>query len=80
LEDHAMMLADVGRWLMVVGAMIFVSGLLLSLAGRLPGLGALPGDIAIERGGVRFYAPLGTMLVLSLLLTLILNIAWRLFR
>lgn len=75
-----MLFADVGRWLMVLGAIIFFSGLLLSLAGRLPGLGALPGDIAIERGGVRFYAPLGTMLVLSVVLTLILNIAWRLFR
>ena len=75
-----MLFADVGRWLMVLGAIIFVSGLLLSLAGRLPSLGALPGDIAIERGNVRFYAPLGTMLVLSLVLTLILNIAWRLFR
>lgn len=74
------MWADMGRLLMVMGALIFVIGLVLVLAGRLPGIGSLPGDIAIGRGNFRFYAPLGTMIVLSLLLTLILNVVIRLFR
>jgi hypothetical protein len=69
-----------GRLLMVMGALIFVVGLVMMLAGRLPGIGNLPGDITIERGNFRFYAPLGTMIVLSLLLTLLLNVVIRLFR
>lgn len=71
---------EMGRLLMVMGALIFVVGLVMMLAGRLPGIGNLPGDITIERGNFRFYAPLGTMIVLSLLLTLLLNVVIRLFR
>lgn len=74
------MWVDLGRLLMVMGALLFVVGLVMMVAGRLPGIGNLPGDIAIERGNFRFYAPLGTMIVLSLLLTLILNVVLRLFR
>jgi hypothetical protein len=74
------MWADMGRLLMVMGALIFVIGLVMMVAGRLPGIGNLPGDIAVERGNFRFYAPLGAMIVLSLVLTLILNVVIRLFR
>jgi hypothetical protein len=71
---------EIGRLLMVMGALIFIVGLVMMLAGRLPAIGNLPGDITIERGNFRLYAPLGTMIVLSLLLTLILNVVMRLFR
>lgn len=74
------MVEDLGRTLLVLGALIFVAGLVLSFAGRIPGLGNLPGDIAIQRENFRLYMPCGTMLVISLLLTLVLNIIPRLFR
>jgi hypothetical protein len=74
------MVEDLGRTLLLLGAFIFVAGLVLSFAGRIPGLGSLPGDIAIERENFRLYMPCGTMLVISLLLTLVLNIIPRLFR
>jgi hypothetical protein len=57
-----------------------VLGLVLTLAGRLPGIGQLPGDIVIKRENFQLYAPLGTMIVLSLLFTLVLNLIARFFR
>jgi hypothetical protein len=63
---------DLGRVLIVLGVVIALLGVVLLLAGRVPGLGRLPGDIHVERGNWSFYFPLGTSIVLSLLLTLVL--------
>ena len=57
--------------LMVTGGLVFVLGLLLSLFGR-TGLGRLPGDIVVQRGGWTFYFPIATMILVSLLLSAIL--------
>jgi hypothetical protein len=57
-------------WLFViVGALIAVIGLVWLLGPSIPWLGKLPGDIAVERDKVRFYFPLTTCLLLSLLLS-----------
>jgi hypothetical protein len=66
----------VGRLLIVVGVLVVVAGVILLAAGRLP-LGRLPGDISWSRGNVSFFLPLGTSLVLSVVLTLILNLLFR---
>ena len=58
-----------GRLLIVAGLVLAGLGLLLSLGGRIPGLGRLPGDIAVERGNVRLYIPLATSILLSLIVT-----------
>ena len=73
-------MADIGRLLIVMGGGLLLLGLLLVLAGRIPGFGQLPGDIFIERGNFRFYAPLGTMIVLSIILTVVLNLVARFWR
>jgi hypothetical protein len=67
---------ELGRILLVIGLVLVVVGGLAVLGVRLP-FGRLPGDIAIEgeRGGI--YIPLGTMIVVSLLLTLIFNFLLR---
>ena len=65
-------LPPLGRLLIVVGALLLAAGLLLSLGGRLPWLGRLPGDIVVERPGFRFYLPLATGVLLSLLLSALL--------
>ena len=65
-----------GRMLVILGLVLVVAGLLWPLFGRL-GLGRLPGDILIQRGNFTFYAPLGTGLLISLVLTLLL---WLLSR
>jgi hypothetical protein len=54
-------------------------GLLLVLIGKIPGLGRLPGDILIKRENMTIFIPLGTMIVVSVVLTLLLNLIarWR---
>ena len=68
---------ELGRLLIVVGILVAVIGVILTLAGRLPWLGRLPGDIYVQRGNWSFYFPLGTSIVLSLLLTLVLWLVGR---
>jgi len=63
---------ELGRMLIVMGVVIALLGVVLLFAGRVPGLGRLPGDIHVERGNWSLYFPLGTSIVLSVLLTLVL--------
>lgn len=74
------MVGDIGRWLIGIGVALAGLGLLFLLLGRVPWLGRLPGDIVIERPGLTIYIPLGTMLLLSLLLTLLANLIGRFWR
>jgi DUF2905 family protein len=69
--------SDLGRVLILLGLVITLAGVALVFAGRVPGLGRLPGDVQVQRGNWTFYLPLGTSLVLSLLLTLILWLIGR---
>jgi DUF2905 family protein len=69
-------LSNLGRWLLVVAALIAVVGLVLLAVGRGPHP-RLPGDIAIERKNIRLYFPLGTSILISLALTLLLNLFLR---
>jgi len=65
------MMPGLGRTLIIFGLLIAALGLLLTLAGKLPWLGRLPGDITIRRENFTFYFPLATSIILSLLLTLL---------
>jgi hypothetical protein len=60
------------RTLIYVGVLLVVVGVILSLAGRLPWLGNLPGDITVQRGRFTFYFPITTCIILSLLISLVL--------
>jgi NADH:ubiquinone oxidoreductase subunit 6 (subunit J) len=73
-------MGEIGRWLIGVGLLLVIVGAVFLLAGRIPWLGQLPGDIRIEREHVRVFIPLGTMLVVSLVLTVIINIIARIWR
>ena len=68
---------EIGKLLIIVGGFVLVVGLFLSLGLRIPFFGKLPGDISIDRGNVHFYFPIVTCLLLSLLLTLLLNVFFR---
>jgi hypothetical protein len=63
-----------GRYLIVLGLVIIVIGVGLVLAGKFPGLrlGRLPGDVYFEHGNWKFYFPLATTILLSLILSLAL--------
>jgi hypothetical protein len=70
------MTPEVGRVLLIIGVVLVVVGGLAMLGVRLP-FGRLPGDIAIEgeRGG--FYFPIVTMIVVSVILTILVNLFLR---
>lgn len=70
------MTPEVGRILLVVGLLIAAVGLLAALGVRIP-LGSLPGDIRIggERGAI--FIPLATMILISIILTVLLNVFLR---
>jgi hypothetical protein len=71
-------LPSLGKWIAVLGLVLVVAGGVIWLLGRtgLP-LGRLPGDIRLERENVSCYMPIATMILVSLLLTVLLNIAIR---
>ncbi|NBB84645.1 MAG: DUF2905 family protein [Bacteroidetes bacterium] len=74
-------LLSLGRLLLVAGLALALLGGALLLAGRLPGLGDLPGDFRWEtERGTSVYMPLGTMIIVSLVLTILLNVALWLWR
>ncbi len=73
-------MTELGRWLIGAGLVLIVIGLAVLAAGRLPWLGRLPGDILIERDNLTIFIPLGTMLVMSLVLTVIANLIARWWR
>lgn len=68
--------SEIGRGLIVAGLVLAGVGVVLTLAGRVPGLGRLPGDIVIRRERFTFYFPLATSLLVSLVLTLLFSL-WR---
>lgn len=59
------------RWLIIFGVVLIAAGLLWPLLQKI-GLGRLPGDIVIERENFRFYFPIVTSLIISVVLSLIL--------
>lgn len=71
-------LQGIGRLIAILGLALVLAGLALWLAGRV-GLGPLPGDIRVTNQNWGCFVPLGTMLLASLLLTIVLNIVLRLF-
>lgn len=72
----------VGRIVILVGIGLVVGGALLVLFSRVPGLknlGNLPGDIHIQGENFSCFFPIATMIILSILLSVGLNLAMRFF-
>ncbi len=65
--------------LIVMGLFLVALGGVLLLASKLPhlGLGRLPGDIYVKRGNFTFYFPIVTCIILSIVLTILLNLFFR---
>jgi hypothetical protein len=73
-------LSEMGKWLVLAGVGLALLGGLIWLLGRVPFLGRLPGDINIQVGNISCFAPIVTMILLSVILTIVLNVLLRLFQ
>ena len=70
-------MSSMGRMVLMLGLVIAAVGVFMLLAGRVPFLGRLPGDVAVQRGNWSFYFPIATSILVSLVLTVVLNLFMR---
>jgi len=65
-------MTGLGKTLILIGIVLVVVGAIFSLAGKVPWLWHLPGDITIQRERFTFYFPLATCIVISIIISLVL--------
>jgi hypothetical protein len=68
---------DIGKLLILFGVILVILGATLILAGKIPWLGKLPGDIYIQRRNFTFFFPLTTSILLSVVLSLLVYLFSR---
>lgn len=72
---------DTGKWIIAAGLLLVLAGLFIYFFhDKLHWIGRLPGDIRIEKENFKFYFPLTTMIIASLLLTVTINLIKRFFQ
>ncbi len=72
-----MSFAELGKWLVIAGLGLALLGGVMWLLGHLPFFGNLPGDIRIQTQNLSCFIPLASMIILSILATIVLNIIIR---
>ena len=72
-----MKMEHIARYLIIFGIVLVALGGVLLLAGKLPWLGRLPGDFAFKGKRVTFYFPLTTSIILSIVLTVLINLFFK---
>jgi hypothetical protein len=75
-QDYPGAMEGLARLILALAAGLALLGLALLLASKL-GLGRLPGDVVVRRGNLSLYLPIGLMVLLSLVLTIVLNLLLR---
>ncbi len=68
---------ELGKWLIIGGLVLALTGVVIWLLGRLPFFGNLPGDIHIQTQNVSCFIPIVSMIIISVIATIILNIIIR---
>jgi hypothetical protein len=68
---------EVSKLLITFGVLFLLIGGILTVLSKFPVFGHLPGDIIIKRNSFTFYFPLASSIIISLILTLILNLIFR---
>jgi uncharacterized membrane protein len=72
--------SQTGKWIIIAGILIIVIGIIIYFFhDKLNWLGKLPGDIRIEKENFRFYFPITTMIIVSVLLTILINVFKKFF-
>ncbi len=64
--------SSLGKMLIIIGVVIVLVGAVLLLGPKIPWLGRLPGDFSYKGKNFTFYFPLGTSILISIVLTLVL--------
>jgi len=71
---------ETGKWIIIIGAIILVIGIVVYFFhDKLHWIGRLPGDIRIEKDNFRFYFPITTLILFSVLFTVVVNLIKRFF-
>ena len=65
-------MSDLGKSIVFIGIVLIIVGLLMTIAGKIPGVGKLPGDIFIKKSNFSFYFPLSTCILLSIILSAVM--------
>ena len=69
-----MEIQSLGKIILVMGIFLVVFGSLILLSPKIPFIGRLPGDILIKRDNFTFFFPLASSIIISLIITIILNL------
>jgi len=73
-----LMNSQIGKYVVIAGIVIVIIGIIIYFfSDKLNWIGRLPGDIRIEKDNFRFYFPITTMIIASILLTIIIQIIKR---
>lgn len=72
-----MAVEPLGKMILYIGVVLVIVGGFFILVSKVPWFGRLPGDISFRRGGLTIYLPITTMVLVSIVLTLIMNLVWR---
>jgi len=72
-----MAVESLGRMILYIGVVLVLIGGFFILLGKVPWFGRLPGDIVYRREGFTIFIPITTMILVSLILTILMNIVWR---
>lgn len=74
-------MVELGRWLIFLGLVIALTGAVLLVANRLfPWLGNMPGTLSFEGENFKVFIPIGAMILVSVIGTILLNVILRIFR
>ncbi|MGA2368378.1 MAG: DUF2905 domain-containing protein [Dehalococcoidia bacterium] len=72
-------MTSLGKILLIFGGVIIVVGLLFIFAQHIPFFGKLPGDILIKKDNFSFYFPIVTFIIISIVLTIVINVILHFF-
>ena len=65
-------MGDLGKSIIVFGIVLVIVGIFMTVAGKVPGIGKLPGDILIKKENFSFYFPLTSCILLSIIISVIM--------
>lgn len=67
-------MSELGKIIILFGIIFVIVGVVILFSPKIPFIGKLPGDILIKKDGITFYFPLATSIVVSILITIIINL------